>query len=271
MAYRTVVVVSGDGVYGLEPVLYQAHVSKLHIPSFSLVKSCLCPFWAQIRILSVPYIIAHFRGFVKGCACIFFVVLYKYTQTQTNMENQNQNDLKQELLDIKECVEKALNALEQGNVEEARELIKKGLSAVPIKSLVVRPATEPTKVPEGSRIIEGVFDGQHMVGSDGNKYLVPPNYASKSKLIEGDMMKLSITPEGAFIYKQIGPIDRKRVTCVLEQNADGMWSASDGVHIWRLLTAAVTYFKGKEEDEVIILIPNGAPSKWAAVENIIAK
>ena len=38
------------------------------------------------------------------------------------------------------------------------------------------------------KILEGVFDGQNMVGSDGRQYIVPPNYASKSKLVEGDIL-----------------------------------------------------------------------------------
>ena len=31
------------------------------------------------------------------------------------------------------------------------------------------------------QVIEGIFDGQNMVGPDGKKYSVPANYASKSK------------------------------------------------------------------------------------------
>jgi hypothetical protein len=34
------------------------------------------------------------------------------------------------------------------------------------------------------KVIEGVFDGQNMVGSDGKTYPVPANYASKSSNIE---------------------------------------------------------------------------------------
>lgn len=188
---------------------------------------------------------------------------------------QNKKDgLRDELLRIKECVEQALAAVGDGDEESAQELLRKGLAAVPLTSLVVMPhdhRTEPTKVPDGSRIIEGVFDGQHMMGADGRQYLVPPNYSSKSKLVEGDFLKLAITGDGAFVYKQIGPIGRKRVICTLEQDGGAMWSATDGVHRWKLLTAAVSFFKGNPGDEVIILIPGDAPSKWAAVENIIHK
>src|SRR3954469_1559503 len=68
------------------------------------------------------------------------------------------------------------------------------------------------------KVVEGVFDGQNMVGSDGKTYPVPANYASKSKLVQGDILKLTIAEDGAFLYKQIGPIPRKQVvgTLVLE-------------------------------------------------------
>ena len=71
---------------------------------------------------------------------------------------------------------------------------------------------------QGSVIIEGVFDGQNMVGPDGKLYSVPANYASKSKLVEGDMMKLTISPDGSFIYKQVGPVERDRIVGVLNKD-----------------------------------------------------
>lgn len=193
------------------------------------------------------------------------------------MQNKK-GDFKAALLNVKEAVEQALALVAQGNVEEARQVVQNAIAEEGFgdaQGVVAQghgpQVTEPTKVPEGSRVTEGVFDGQHMMGADGKQYLVPPNYASKSKLVEGDMLKLAITVEGAFVYKQIGPIERKRVTCELWQGEQGFFEATDRVHRWRLLTAAVTYFKGKIGDEVIILIPADAPSKWAAVENIIAR
>ena len=49
--------------------------------------------------------------------------------------------------------------------------------------------TEKVKDKALGKIIEGVFDGQNMVGSDGKTYPVPANYASKSKLVQGDILK----------------------------------------------------------------------------------
>ncbi len=119
------------------------------------------------------------------------------------------------------------------------------------------------------QIVEGVFDGESMIGPDGKQYSVPANYASKSKLVEGDILKLAITQNGTFVYKQIGPIDRSRVVGRLEQGSSGNFTVIADDKSWRVLTASVTYFKGQDGDEVIILVPKVGQSKWAAVENIV--
>lgn len=123
-----------------------------------------------------------------------------------------------------------------------------------------------------SRIIEGIFDGQHMIGPDGKTYTIPPNYASKSKLVEGDGMKLTITQQGTFMYKQIAPTQRNRAVGNLVQDQQTREHyVLIGDRRWKILTASVTYYKGIPGDEVIILIPRDGASKWAAVDNIIKK
>ena len=119
------------------------------------------------------------------------------------------------------------------------------------------------------KIIEGVFDGENMIGPDGKQYSVPANYASKSKLVEGDILKLTITPKGTFVYKQIGPIERVRIVGNLEKEGSGDFLVRSEGRQWRVLPASVTYFKGNPGDETIILIPKSGESKWAAVENIV--
>ncbi|MBI5654701.1 hypothetical protein HZC53_03560 [Candidatus Uhrbacteria bacterium] len=120
------------------------------------------------------------------------------------------------------------------------------------------------------KILEGVFDGQNMVGSDGRQYIVPPNYSSKSKLVEGDILKLTIQPNGSFIYKQIGPIERQRAMGTLTRDEiTNDWRVIAAGRKYAVLTAAVSYHKGKAGDEAVIIIPKAAPSKWAAIENII--
>jgi hypothetical protein len=117
------------------------------------------------------------------------------------------------------------------------------------------------------KIIEGVFDGQNMVGSDGKTYPVPANYASKSKLVQGDILKLTIAEDGAFMYKQIGPIPRKQVVGVLQQK-DGHYYVDVNGKQYRILLASVTYFKAKPGDQVSVNIPEDATvdAEWAALE-----
>lgn len=152
-------------------------------------------------------------------------------------------------------------------------LLAEGAEPAELEDLIIQKDAEDGGLigpaSEG-KIMEGVFDGQHMIGSDGKQYLVPPNYASKSKLVEGDILKLTIAPNGTFLFKQIGPIERKRVMGVLMRDEHtGDWKAVADSKKYNILTASVTFFKGNPGDDVVILIPKAAPSKWAAVENVI--
>lgn len=116
------------------------------------------------------------------------------------------------------------------------------------------------------KIIEGVFDGQNMIGPDGKSYPVPANYASKSKLVEGDILKLTIADDGSFIYKQIGPVARKQVIGTLNQH-DGAYFVEVSGREYRVLLASITYFKAKVGDQVSVILPEDTPdAEWAAIE-----
>ncbi len=131
------------------------------------------------------------------------------------------------------------------------------------------PAEAHAPLPEGERIIEGVFDGQNMQGNDGEEYPVPPNYASKSKLVEGDVLKLTIGTDGSLTYKQIHPIDRKRVVGTLTVDESGNFGVQVGDTTYKILLASVTFYKAQEGDEVTILIPEHGEGQWGAVEHVI--
>ena len=120
-------------------------------------------------------------------------------------------------------------------------------------------------------VVEGTFDGQIMIGIDGKQYPVPANYASKSKLVEGDMLKLTITPDGSFVYKQIGPADRKSVIGIVSQDEKGNYFIFSEGKPYKVLLASVTYFKAEPGDEVVIMIPREIEATWAAIENVLQK
>lgn len=147
------------------------------------------------------------------------------------------------------------------NLAAAKELL---ISILGEDGQVITPRNSQEDV--AGKIIEGVFDGQVMIGPDGKNYPVPANYASKSKLVEGDMLKLTITDKGGFIYKQIGPTERRQVIGTLVQH-DGAYYVESGGREYRILLASVTYFRINIGDQVTIIIPEDNPdATWAAVE-----
>lgn len=139
-----------------------------------------------------------------------------------------------------------------------------------VATTVSVPKETPDLVREevAGKIIEGHFDGQNMIGPDGKTYPVPANYASKSKLVEGDTLKLTIAQDGSFIYKQIGPIERKKLIAKLDLE-NGQYVATVGSNQFRVLYASVTYFKAQPGDEVTIVIPAHGEANWAAIEAVI--
>ena len=117
------------------------------------------------------------------------------------------------------------------------------------------------------KIIEGIFNGQNMVSDDGKIYPIQANYASKSRLVQGDRMKLTISDDGSFLYKQIGPIQRTQVVGILAQK-DGHYYVRVGNRRYQVLLASVTHHKIKEGDQISITIPNDNPgAEWAAIES----
>jgi|SRR3989339_677102 len=120
------------------------------------------------------------------------------------------------------------------------------------------------------KVIEGVFDGQNMVGPNGKVFPVPANYASKSKLVEGDILKLSISNDGSFTYKQIGPVPRKHVKGPLMHEGNQYFVLAESKN-YKVLLASITYFHGETGDDVTLLVPELEESEWGAIENIIPK
>lgn len=168
---------------------------------------------------------------------------------------------------------KALEAIE--TAESALKLAKQLVSEagdIPISTKSDRQyadkAATVTKASEG-RIIEGVFDGQNMVDKKGTVYPVPANYASKSKLIPGDVLKLTVTEEGKFLYKQIGPVERRTVIGPLVYN-DGQYQVLTDTKAYNVLLASVTYFRASVGDEVTLIIPMD-DADWGAIEAVLPK
>jgi hypothetical protein len=195
--------------------------------------------------------------------------------------NKNKNRQLQELQQILQKIQK--------QIAQAQRLLQEILSPIKIKTAIQSikneadhdaitqdsqiNETEPfhvEKYPTGEEVIEGVFNGFAMIGPSGREYQIPENYVSKSKLVEGDLLKLTITPQGRFIYKQIGPVERetKRGALLYKETEDQYCVLADGLE-YKILRASVTYYQGKHGDEVVILLPRGRTAIWAALDNVV--
>lgn len=172
------------------------------------------------------------------------------------------------ILQVQELIESA-----NASLKTAHALLRQvtGVTDTDRERIVSRASTmSGSTSPVSGKVVEGIFDGQNMVDASGQTYPVPANYASKSKLVESDGMKLTITDEGKFIYKQIAPVKRRTAVGVLIQE-DGQYKVLAEGRAYRLLLASVTFYRAEVGDQVTILLPEGMEAKWGAVENVLPK
>ncbi|MFZ4461414.1 MAG: hypothetical protein ACOYN2_02490 [Patescibacteria group bacterium] len=120
------------------------------------------------------------------------------------------------------------------------------------------------------KIVEGVFTGDSMLGSDGAIYPVPQNYASKSHLVQGSKLKAIIASDGKITYKIIEEIPYDTVIGLLTMNREKYQVVSEN-KTYNVLMASVTFLKAEIGDTVSVRIPKGKEATYAAVDAIIPK
>lgn len=159
------------------------------------------------------------------------------------------------------------------NIQSAKQLVREMGGSAPMRPMAAAMSERinSLSISEGGKVIEGMFDGQNMIGPDGKQYPVPANYASKSKLVHGDILKLTIADDGSFIYKQIGPVERRKILGLLMQDEKGDYKVVADGKTYKILLASLTYFKAEVGDEITIVVPQDEETDWAAVEHVIKK
>ncbi len=166
---------------------------------------------------------------------------------------------------IKEMIDSA-----ESSLRSAKQLVSELTGSKSTKAVYSKVAEtlEDTDHDGEDTIVEGVYNGQVMIDKTKKEYPIPANYASKSKLIPGDVLKLTIKPDGSFVYKQIGPAPRKRIVGTLTYE-DGQYKVIANGKAYKVLLASVTYFKGEIGNKVTIVVPEIEDSEWAAIENVL--
>lgn len=175
---------------------------------------------------------------------------------------------KKKIAAIKDFIESA-----EKSIKSAKKILKEILDEnnIDLEASIDLETTGLHSYKSGNdKIIEGVFTGEEMLWSDGHKYPVPVNYASKSKLVQWDKLKLTIDGSGKMMYKQILPIERELKVWLLTKD---QWRYQVIVewNTYNLLTAAVTHFKAEIWDSITIILPAGKPATFAAIEAVIPK
>lgn len=119
-----------------------------------------------------------------------------------------------------------------------------------------------------AKVIEGVFTGKDMLGADKKLYPVPANYASKSKIVEGSKLKVTIKGDGTYQYKIIDEIDYVSTTGTLIKDGDHFVVISQN-GIYQVIPAAVTYIHARVGDRVSIRIPKDIKATYAAIDTLV--
>lgn len=120
------------------------------------------------------------------------------------------------------------------------------------------------------KIVEGVFTGDAMLGSDGNMYPIPQNYASKSHLVQGSKLKAIIGSEGKIVYKIIEEIEFENQVGLITSNHDKFQVVS----CWKtynVLTASITFLKANIGDTVSIRLPKWKEATYATLDAVLPK
>src|SRR3989338_7130098 len=109
------------------------------------------------------------------------------------------------------------------NIQSARQILREMMGSRPAPMVALERAKVMT-VASAGKIIEGVFDGQNMMGPDGKKYPVQANYASKSKLVEGKTYKVLLASLTYFKAE-----NGDEITVVVPRDQDAEWAAVENV------------------------------------------
>lgn len=123
---------------------------------------------------------------------------------------------------------------------------------------------------EWLQIVEWVFTGEWMLGTDGNMYPVPQNYASKSLLVQWSKLKATIDQSGRIKYKIISEIPFSTLLGVITKNGEKYQIATES-KTYNVLVAAITFHKCDIGDTVSIRVPEWKDATYAVIEAIIPK
>lgn len=182
-------------------------------------------------------------------------------------------------------IETALSLIEasENNLRNAKAILAQFLSEKGLKtekgltdlSSTFKNNDEQTAL----EVVEGVFGGENMIGDNGQTYLVPQNYASKTQLVVGDRMKWILaenpeTKETKEVFKLIMPVPRERAVGTFEiEGSSYVVLIADFASPVKILKASATYAMKNlglsVGDKVAVYIPKDGTPTWGAFISLV--
>ncbi len=175
-------------------------------------------------------------------------------------------------------IQTALNMVEvaENNLKNIRQILSGLLEENGQKATYSNFSTKKSHDESlATEVVEGNFDGENMMGDNGQIYIVPQNYASKSQLIIGDRMKWILTSERE-IFKLIAPVERERVNGTFSIDGENYAVLVNNLASpVRVLKASATFAIKNQGlsvgDEVTVLIPKDSTPVWGALISVVKK
>lgn len=175
-------------------------------------------------------------------------------------------------------IQTALNMVEvaENNLKNIRQILTGLLEENGQKTSYSNFSTKKSQDENlATEVVEGNFDGENMMGDNGQIYIVPQNYASKSQLIIGDRMKWILTSERE-IFKLIAPVERERMNGTFSIDGENYAVLINGLtNPVRVLKASATFAIKNQGlsvgDEVTVLIPKDSTPTWGALISVVKK
>ncbi len=124
------------------------------------------------------------------------------------------------------------------------------MSVAPSTNTVLSPSAAGEITDE----IEGSFDGQFLVSATGQKVEVPANYASKSRILYGDMVK-AYKENGEQKFKVTTKQPRKKIKA-LTVKREGKWFVVTGLGSYKIADATADFNNLQVNQEVNVLVPD---------------
>jgi hypothetical protein len=104
--------------------------------------------------------------------------------------------------------------------------------------------------------VMGVFDGTIFVGDDGRLLVVPGNYVSKSKLLEGSIVRAKLV-NGKAEFKIVQPAERRYVIVEATRGPSMryVYKEAGSMRTWKTFRECEVYFQVKEGKRYSMEVP----------------